>query len=153
MKPEEIKRVRKNLGMTQTQFADAIGVSFATMNRWERGHCEPLPDRETRIRELFNRMRERESRDWVVYLLKCGDGTLYCGITNDIKKRLWAHRQGQGAKYTRGRTPIVLHAYRGGLTKRQALKLEARVKKTPKARKKAVLLTWTCCPHCGKEIQ
>jgi len=47
---------------------------------------------------------------WCVYLLKCGDGTLYAGITNDLQKRLGAHRKGRGARYTRGRGPLrVVH--------------------------------------------
>jgi putative endonuclease len=45
---------------------------------------------------------------WVVYLLRCGDGTLYCGVTNDVDKRLAAHRAGRGARYTRGRGPLRL---------------------------------------------
>ena len=45
---------------------------------------------------------------WKLYLLRCGDGTLYCGITNDVQARLEAHRSGKGAKYTRGRGPLEL---------------------------------------------
>jgi putative endonuclease len=43
---------------------------------------------------------------WCVYLLRCGDGSLYAGITNDLQKRLQAHRSGKGARYTRGRGPL-----------------------------------------------
>lgn len=45
---------------------------------------------------------------WWVYILRCRDGSLYSGITNDIGQRLEAHNQGSGAKYTRGRRPVVL---------------------------------------------
>jgi putative endonuclease len=45
---------------------------------------------------------------WRVYLLRCGDGTFYAGITNDLAKRLAAHRSGKGARYTRGRGPLVV---------------------------------------------
>jgi len=45
---------------------------------------------------------------WKLYILRCGDGTLYTGITTDVEKRLEAHRSGKGAKYTRGRGPLVL---------------------------------------------
>ena len=45
---------------------------------------------------------------WYVYILRCGDGTLYCGSTNDLARRLEAHRAGKGAKYTRGRGPLEL---------------------------------------------
>lgn len=45
---------------------------------------------------------------WKLYILRCGDGSLYTGITTDVEKRLEAHRCGKGAKYTRGRTPLEL---------------------------------------------
>ena len=45
---------------------------------------------------------------WYLYILRCGDGTLYTGITTDVEKRLEAHRCGKGAKYTRGRGPLEL---------------------------------------------
>ena len=45
---------------------------------------------------------------WVCYLLRCADDTLYCGITNDLEKRLAAHNAGTAAKYTRARGPVVL---------------------------------------------
>lgn len=45
---------------------------------------------------------------WYIYILRCGDGTLYTGITTDVEKRLEVHRSGKGAKYTRGRTPLEL---------------------------------------------
>ena len=43
---------------------------------------------------------------WYLYILQCGDGSLYTGITTDVEKRLEAHRSGKGAKYTRGRGPL-----------------------------------------------
>ena len=45
---------------------------------------------------------------WYVYMLLCGDGTLYTGMTDDVPRRLRAHRSGRGAKYTRGRGPLTL---------------------------------------------
>lgn len=45
---------------------------------------------------------------WYVYVLRCGDGTLYTGTTDDVARRLAAHRAGKGAKYTRGRGPLKL---------------------------------------------
>ena len=46
--------------------------------------------------------------DWTVYILRCADGTLYTGITNDLDRRVSAHETGQGAKYTKGRGPFQL---------------------------------------------
>lgn len=46
--------------------------------------------------------------NWIVYILKCGDGSLYTGITNNLVKRILAHEQGSGAKYTKGRAPFSI---------------------------------------------
>lgn len=46
--------------------------------------------------------------NWYLYILRCGDGTLYTGITTDVQRRLEEHRSGKGAKYTRGRGPLEL---------------------------------------------
>ena len=74
-------------------------------------------------------------RNWVVYLVRCSDQSLYCGITNDLNKRLDTHNLGKGAKYTRSRTPVELLGTRFEMTKSEALKLEHRIKKTPANRK------------------
>ena len=47
-------------------------------------------------------------KNWYLYILRCGDGTYYTGITVDVQKRFAAHSQGKGAKYTRGRGPLTL---------------------------------------------
>ena len=47
-------------------------------------------------------------KQWVLYILECKDGTYYTGITDDLPRRLAAHRSGKGAKYTRGRGPLLL---------------------------------------------
>ena len=82
------------------------------------------------------------SRDWCVYLLTCADGTLYCGVTSDMERRLAMHNGllAGGAKYTRGRRPVSLTACAAGLTRGEALRLEAKVKKKPRSEKAATLL-------------
>ena len=47
-------------------------------------------------------------KKWYLYILRCGDGSLYTGITTDVEARLSQHRAGKGAKYTRGRGPLEL---------------------------------------------
>lgn len=81
------------------------------------------------------------ARDWCVYLLTCADGTLYCGVTKDLPRRLDMHngRRAGGARYTRGRRPVTLTAFTQGLTQGEALRLEARVKKAPRSAKAALL--------------
>ena len=65
--------------------------------------------------------------DWV-YMLECGDGSLYTGWTNDLARRLAAHQSGRGAKYTRGRAPVRLVYAEQCTDKSAALRREAAVK-------------------------
>jgi len=76
-----------------------------------------------------------DKRLWIVYLIRCTDESLYCGITNNLKKRLTAHNSGKGAKYTRSRRPVKLVAASSEMSKSDALKLEYRVKQVPAGKK------------------
>jgi putative endonuclease len=76
-----------------------------------------------------------DKRQWVVYLIRCSDESLYCGTTNNLKNRLEAHNSGKGAKYTRFRRPVELVAASPEMTKSDALKLEYRVKQVPASKK------------------
>ena len=73
--------------------------------------------------------------NWVCYLLRCADGTLYCGITNDMDKRLAAHNAGGGAKYTRTRTPVELVFSDACADRSTASKRESQIKKLNRAAK------------------
>lgn len=75
---------------------------------------------------------------WTVYILRCGDGTLYTGITNDMDARLAAHRCGKGARYTRGRGPLELAHTEIWDTKSQALKRERAIKALSRQQKLAL---------------
>jgi putative endonuclease len=76
---------------------------------------------------------------YYVYLLLCGDGTLYCGITNDLEKRIHAHNHlPTGAKYTRGRRPVTLMWSEEHPGKSEALVREYEVKKLTKAEKRVL---------------
>ncbi len=72
---------------------------------------------------------------WFVYLLECADGTLYTGVTNDVEARLQKHNEGKGAKYTRGRTPLVLLATLGPMSRSESLKTERAIKRKKRANK------------------
>lgn len=63
------------------------------------------------------------------YILQCADDSLYCGWTNELDKRLKAHNDGRGAKYTRGRRPVVLAYYETFETKEEAMRREAAIKR------------------------
>ena len=72
---------------------------------------------------------------WFVYLLRCGDGSLYCGITDDVSRRLEAHAAGKGAKYTRGRGPLELVYTEACESHSDALKRKAAIKKLKRQEK------------------
>ena len=74
----------------------------------------------------------------VVYILRCADGTLYTGWTNDLPVRLKAHNAGRGAKYTRGRLPAVLFYREVCETKEDALRREREIKKLSRTEKLAL---------------
>ena len=75
---------------------------------------------------------------WFVYLLRCGDDSLYCGITDDVQLRLETHRAGKGAKYTRGRGPLELVYTEQCESYSAALKREAAIKKLKRPEKLAL---------------
>lgn len=83
----------------------------------------------------------RLPRQWVVYLIRCSDQSLYCGITNNLKNRLAAHNSGRGSKYTRSRRPVELAGVSSEMTQSDALKLEYRVKRLPASKKTLELST------------
>ncbi len=72
---------------------------------------------------------------WFIYILQCSDGTLYTGITNNLERRIKQHNDGKGAKYTRGRGPVILLKKFEVETKSQALKMELQIKSLSKDEK------------------
>ena len=78
---------------------------------------------------------------WCVYLLRCGDGTLYTGITNNLYRRLAAHRAGRGARYTRGRAPLKLLHSEPATTRSEAQRREHALKRLRRRDKLAFLDT------------
>ncbi len=78
---------------------------------------------------------------WSIYILRCGDGTLYTGIATDVRRRVAEHalRSNRGAKYLRGRGPLRIVFVRSVRTRGTALRLESRIKKLSKARKEKLV--------------
>ena len=80
-------------------------------------------------------------QSWSLYIIRCSDGSLYTGITKDIKRRFKEH-QSQGAKcakYLRGKSPLKLVYSVNNLTQRQALQMELNIKKMPKTQKENLI--------------
>ncbi len=76
---------------------------------------------------------------WYVYILRCGDGTLYTGITDDVPRRLATHRAGKGAKYTRGRGPLELVWQEEVPDKSAALRREYQLKQLSRSEKEQLI--------------
>ena len=76
---------------------------------------------------------------YFVYILRCGDDTLYTGSTDNIERRLAAHQSGKGAKYTRSRGPLTLVYQEELPDKSAALKREAAIKKLTRPQKLQLL--------------
>lgn len=87
----------------------------------------------------FSAVHLHKNKDWQVYLLECADGSLYCGVTINLKNRLLRHNEGTASKYTRSRLPVELVAVGKGLTKKEAFKLEYQIKKLPAGKKISAL--------------
>lgn len=77
-----------------------------------------------------------------VYMLRCKDGSLYTGWTNDLEHRLAMHNSGRGAKYTRGRGPLELVYSEELPDKEAALRRECAIKKLRREQKLVLLQTW-----------
>ena len=70
-----------------------------------------------------------------VYILRCGDGSLYTGWTNHLEERVAAHQAGRGAKYTRGRGPVELVYWECFSTREEAMRREYAIKRLSRADK------------------
>ena len=79
-------------------------------------------------------------KTWSVYLLRCADGSLYCGVTTDPARRLRQHSAGTASKYTRSRLPLKEFWYASGLSMTEALCNEARIKSLRNAELKTAAL-------------
>ena len=91
---------------------------------------------------------------WYVYILRCGDESLYTGITDNISRRLAAHRAGKGARYTRGRGPLTLVYAEEHPDRSAASRREWAVKQLDRTQKLELCRGWTdtACEMNGTEI-
>ena len=99
-----------------------------------------------RPRETEQRLvssKTETSTDWQVYILECGDGSLYTGITTDLKERVLTHNKGTGAKYTRGRLPVRLLYAEAAPDRAIATQREMAIKKLTRPNKLSLISTFT----------
>jgi predicted GIY-YIG superfamily endonuclease len=75
---------------------------------------------------------------WCLYVVKCGDGTLYTGITNDLRRRIGQHNGGTASRYTRSRLPVELVYREPCLNKSSAMRKECRMKSLSRKEKEAL---------------
>ncbi len=76
---------------------------------------------------------------WHVYILRCGDGSLYTGISPDVEARLQAHHAGKGARYTRGRGPFELVYQEPAGTQSEATRRERAIKRLTRQKKQDLI--------------
>jgi putative endonuclease len=88
-------------------------------------------------------------KPWSLYLVCCRDGTYYCGISNDVPKRVATHNRGRGAKYTKSRVPVALVYVEEVGTVGQALRRERQVKSLSRSRKKDMIKLWAAARESG----
>lgn len=105
----------------------------------ETGKCAIITASRDTISPLFpsalRAVEGGEDVSWYVYMLRCGDGSLYTGSTTDVQKRLAVHQSGKGAKYTRSRPPVELVYTELAADRSAAFRREAAIKKLTRAEK------------------
>src|SRR4051812_32019030 len=103
-------------------------AGFGSLDQFYRKH----PRMEPSYLRMIANMRPDGPTDWSVYILRCGDGSLYTGVAKDVSARLKQHQSGRGAAYTRTHLPVGLVYQENGLTRSGALIREAFLKRLPK---------------------
>lgn len=95
---------------------------------------------ETKYLRMIQGMKKNGRKDWTVYILRCGDGSLYTGIAKDVQARIKQHGEGKGAAYTRSRLPVTLLYQENGFNRSEALIREAQIKSMPRSKKEKITL-------------
>ncbi|MBR6396425.1 MAG: GIY-YIG nuclease family protein [Lachnospiraceae bacterium] len=81
-------------------------------------------------------------KNYYTYIVRCADGSLYTGFTTDIEKRVKAHNEGKGAKYTKGRGPVSLVYFEASPTKEEAMSREWHIKRLTKPQKEMLIASF-----------
>jgi predicted GIY-YIG superfamily endonuclease len=97
---------------------------------------------------MIEAMNTKGRKDWAVYILRCGDGSLYTGIAKNVQARLRQHNEGRGAAYTRTRLPVELLYQQEGLTHSSALIREAKIKALSRSKKEEMIFKTSATGEC-----
>jgi predicted GIY-YIG superfamily endonuclease len=89
--------------------------------------------------KMVELMKDDGGVEWSVYVLRCGDGSLYTGIAKDVNARLAKHNSGRGGAYTRTHRPVILLYQEPGLSRAAALRREAAIKRLPRPKKEYLI--------------
>ena len=92
---------------------------------------------------MKKRTDKAQPKAWFVYILRCADGSLYTGITKDVKRRCDQHNAGTASRYTRSRLPVSVVYQEAQATRSQALKREAAIKAMSRQQKESLILSGT----------
>jgi predicted GIY-YIG superfamily endonuclease len=103
---------------------------------------------------MIQGMKRKGRKEWTVYILRCGDGSLYTGIAKNVQARVNQHGEGRGAAYTRSRLPVTLVYQQEGMTHSKALIREAEIKAMPRSKKEELISTDSrpYCTHFQREM-
>jgi len=94
---------------------------------------------ELKYLRMIQGMKKHGKKEWSVYVLRCGDGSLYTGIAKDVTARLSKHCAGRGAAYTRTHLPVELIYQETKFTRSGALIREAQLKRLPRVKKQQLI--------------
>ena len=89
--------------------------------------------------KMIQGMKKGRKREWSVYILRCGDGSLYTGMAKDVTVRLKQHGQGKGSAYTRTHLPVELLYQENRMTRSEALIREIQIKRMPRPTKEKLI--------------
>lgn len=103
--------------------------------------CTEFSPSQTETKESHPQKAPSPKTSCTVYILRCSDGSLYTGWTNNLSARLHAHQSGSGAKYTRSRLPVELVYTENCSTRSEALRREAAIKRLSRAEKLTLIET------------
>jgi predicted GIY-YIG superfamily endonuclease len=94
---------------------------------------------EPKYLKMLQNMKKGGEKVWNLYILRCGDGTLYTGVAKDVQARLQKHQRGKGAAYTRTHQPVQLIYQEQNMTRSEALIREAQIKRLPRTSKEKLI--------------